>query len=600
MAGKSGKKRSYSEAFLEHGFVNLPCKGEDRPQCVICMKVLVNESLKPSKLAEHLSKCHPEHSQKGVVYFQQKAKNLKGMQLGTTGTYGRNLIAAVEASYVVAYKVTQLQKSHNIAETLIMPCAKEMVSRVCGEEQAKKLNAISLSNNTIRRRIDDMAQDILTQVVNEVKSSPYAKFSLQFDESTDVSSCAVLLGFIRYVHLSEVKEEFLMCEYLTSTTRGADVFNIINEFFKTNELKWDDVHHVSVDGAPAMMGGKCGLRGLVQKENPDITFEHCFIHRFALSSKSLPTVLKEVFDEAVKIVNFIKSKDVNSRLFKEMCKEMGEMYEVLLYHTEVRWLSRGKVLSRLIDLQETVKIFLQEKNYVLSCRLSDHGWLARLCYLADIFTQLNQGNLQLQGKNVTIIDTRQAVSAFLGKVRLWCRRISNGVVAQFSTLDMFLDQCEDGQQLLDVVKDDIIAHLNELAKKLEKYYPDLETAKFQWCLQPFSADDDAVHDNDFPAKEEWIALRVNANLRMEFQKSDFQAFWIARLKDTPTLARRALQIITSFSTTYRCEQGFSTVLGMKTKQRNRLDVSNDARLALSITVPRIEKLAQEKCAQPSH
>jgi len=52
-----------------------------------------------------------------------------------------------------------------------MPCAKAMVAKVCGEDQVKKLNTVSLSNNTIRRRVDDMAEDILVQMTDEVNSS---------------------------------------------------------------------------------------------------------------------------------------------------------------------------------------------------------------------------------------------------------------------------------------------------------------------------------------------------------------------------------------------------------------------------------------------
>jgi len=37
--------------------------------------------------------------------------------------------------------------------------------------------------------------------------------------------------------------------------------------------------------------------------------------------------------------------------------------------------------------------------------------------------------------------------------------------------------------------------------------------------------------------------------------------------------RRALEILTSFFSTYRCEQGFSTGLAMNTKKRNRLELS---------------------------
>ena len=174
------------------------------------------------------------------------------------------------------------------------------------------------------------------QVIEEVKSSP-VKFCLQFDKFTDIASCAVLLGYIRYLHCNMIKE-FLLCENLTMTTKGEDVFNTVSHFLQSNGMDWHRVQQVSVDGAPAMMGGQHGFEGFVKRENPSIQVDHCAIHRYSLASKTLPASLKAVFDDVVRIVNFIKSKDLNSRIFKQFCNEMGQSYEVLLYHTEVRWL----------------------------------------------------------------------------------------------------------------------------------------------------------------------------------------------------------------------------------------------------------------------
>ncbi|KAF2350211.1 Ribonuclease H-like domain [Trinorchestia longiramus] len=395
-----------------------------------------------------------------------------------------------------------------------------MVSKVCGEDQAKKLSVISLSNNTIHRRIDDMASDILSQIITEIKESSYSKFSLKFDESCEVASCAVLLGFVRYIHQDRMKEEFRFCENLLTTTKGEDVFNIINSFFTKNGLDWNSVQQVSVDGAPAMMGGHRGLRGLIQAVNPEISVDHCIIHRYSLRSKSLPGNLKLVFEDALKIVNFIKSRDVNSRIFKELCKEMGEKYEVLLYHTDVRWLSRGKVIHRVIELQKAIQEFLEQKGSLFATKFTDKEWLAQLCYLADIFAELNSES-------------------------------------------------------------------------------DQETASLQWIIHPLSVPDEAIHDDDFPAKE-WITMRANEALKIELQNQNADSFWISRLADSPILSKRALKLLVSFSTTYLCEKGFSTVLGMKTKKRTRLNVANDARLALSTTKPRIPQIASNMLLQPSH
>ena len=165
-------------------------------------------------------KCHTNFRDRDRSFFDSKAKLLRNVLFGKSGTASQLIQAGVEASFEVAYRVARNAKSHTIAENLIMPCAKLMVEKVCREEQAKKLAAISVSNTTIRRRIDDLAENILTKIVAQVEASPHKKFAVQFDESTDIASCAVLLGYIRYVHQSSVKEEFLLCKNLTTTTKG--------------------------------------------------------------------------------------------------------------------------------------------------------------------------------------------------------------------------------------------------------------------------------------------------------------------------------------------------------------------------------------------
>jgi len=69
------------------------------------------------------------------------------------------------------------------------------------------------------------------------------------------------------------------------------------------------------------------------------------IRRQALASKNMPRSIKLVLDSAVKIVNLIKARRLNSRLFTVLCNEMGNTHKSLLLHTKVRWLSREKVLK---------------------------------------------------------------------------------------------------------------------------------------------------------------------------------------------------------------------------------------------------------------
>ena len=104
------------------------------------------------------------------------------------------------------------------------------VNLVLGEASAKKMQQVSQSNNTIQRGISEMSMDVKEQVLTEIQASPL--FSFQLDESTDVSSCSQLLVFMRYIDSGDVKDEFLFCSALETTTKADAVMKKLQFFSK--------------------------------------------------------------------------------------------------------------------------------------------------------------------------------------------------------------------------------------------------------------------------------------------------------------------------------------------------------------------------------
>ena len=90
---------------------------------------------------------------------------------------------ALLASYQVAHRIVKCKKPHTIAEGLILPAAVDLVGTMI-EGAAKKLKMVPLSDHIMCRRIDDMAQDIQDQLIDEMKQP---EFGLQLDEATDGS-----------------------------------------------------------------------------------------------------------------------------------------------------------------------------------------------------------------------------------------------------------------------------------------------------------------------------------------------------------------------------------------------------------------------------
>ena len=203
------RKRPYNESFLNFGFSFLIKNDIQIPQCVICFKTLTNESMKPSKLREHFVKVHPELVDKGVEYLKLKAEGLKRAKLDASGTFRQESNKIMEASYYISLQIAKNKKPHTIGEELIKPCLLETARLVLNEGSYNKIKEISISNNTVQRRIQEMAIDIKEQVIEKIHSSPF--FSIQLDESTDVAQCSQLMVFARYVHRDSVEEEFLFC-----------------------------------------------------------------------------------------------------------------------------------------------------------------------------------------------------------------------------------------------------------------------------------------------------------------------------------------------------------------------------------------------------
>ena len=239
--------------------MNIHHRGEDLPQCVVCMKTLSNGAMKPSLFKRHLDSNHPEKKDKNESYFKQLGENIKKQPLDQTGQNYLTTVGIVKASYEVLLLVAQNMKVHTIAESLVLPAAKILVRNLIGEKDAAKLDSVSLSNDTVRSRIKEMSDDISNQVTARIRASTF-EFAIQVDESTNVPSCCQLLVYARYAEGNNEKTELMMSEELSETAKGKDIFNLRDKFFKQNHLDWEKLVGCTTDGAPSMLGQKSGFQ----------------------------------------------------------------------------------------------------------------------------------------------------------------------------------------------------------------------------------------------------------------------------------------------------------------------------------------------------
>lgn len=594
--GLNRKNRKYCEEYIKYGFSYVGDKNCPKPQCIVCGDILSNGCMKPSLLLRHLQTKHANYKNKDPSFFKRLEKNKNKYNLTSYLRSSNNdLENAIEASYLVSYRIAKCGKNHTIAENLVLPCIKDVVRCMLGEDQEKKINNIPLSNNTISRRIQDMSDDVEQTIISRIKNSIF--FAIQVDESTDVTNYAILLVIARYLIDDKQEENLLLCHVLTERTRGEDIFNAINSYFNNNGIDWAKCCGLCTDGAKSMSGIYSGLRGHVMKVAPNISWSHCCIHRQSLASKNLPGYLKVVLEEAIKVVNFIKSRPLNSRCFQALCHEMESIHSTLIFHTEVRWLSRGKVLSRLFELRQEIQIFFENHPFKFASKLHDEKWLQALAYLADIFLQINKLNLTLQNNTTTIFSASDKIESMMKKIDFWKSCIENGQPEVFENLFSYLS--ENNLRITSQLNQQIVEHLSALKSEFRKYFPKPDRANY-WISNPFEKEYFEMANLSIKEKELLIDLSSDSTLKSKFKKEELLNFWAALYNEFGLISQKAIKFLLPFTSTELVEKAFSSYVFIKNKYRNKLNAGSDLRLYLTSVEPDIKKLCATKQEQGSH
>lgn len=593
---KVKKKRKYDPQYLSYGFTSIGDENAPDAICVLCHTILSNSSLVPAKLQRHLESKHAADKQKDKCFFERKLEcfnKTRNTMVKKIKTDNEN---ATEASYKASYHISLHGEAHTIGESLIKPILKDVVSCVFDENSARKVESIPLSNDTVSRRISDMADDIETELISRLHACD--AYALQMDESTDVAGLAILIVIVRYDFNKAIEENLLLCKSLQLRTTGEDIFKCVDEYVTNHGISWIKCISVCTDGAKAMVGKLSGAVTRIKNVAKNCSTSHCILHRYALVTKRISPSLKVVLDEAVHIINFIKTRPLQSRIFKALCEDMGSHQTTLLLHTEVRWLSSGNVLARMVGLMKELQFYFLENNFKLSDRLRNNVWLSKLTYLADIFSKLNETCLSLQKKESDIFRTQDNMISLSRKLQYWISQVEDGNFDCFPRLTKFLQESEielDAETL-----DEINNHLNCLSTSLTEYFPNLECKEHYWVQNPFIVN---KKPTGFLSEEyeKLIEITSDTQLKAKFNEVPLDVFWGNLFQEYPEISKQAMKIMLPFTTTYWCESGFSKYASTKTKFRSRLDAASDMRIQLSTISPNFKRiLAAKKQMHSTH
>ncbi|XP_069901662.1 protein FAM200B [Globicephala melas] len=479
---------------------------------------------------------------------------------------------------------------HTAAEKIILPACLDTVRTIFDDKSADKLKTIP-SNNTISLRICTIAEHLEAMLITQLQSG--MDFAIQLDESTDTGSCTALLVYVRYAWQGDFMEDFLCCLNLTSHLSGLDIFTELEKcIFGQYKLNWKNCKGITSDGTANITG----KQSRVIKKLLEVTsgvWNHCFIHHEALASREIPQKLMEVLKKAVKVVNFIKGSSLNSRLLETFCSEIGANYTHLLFHTKVRWLSQGKILSRVYELRNEIHVFLTEKKSHLATIFEDDIWVTKLAYLTDIFGILNELRLKLQGKNSDIFQQAECIQGFQKALLLWQAKLKSNRPSYYM-FPRFLQHIEENvinENILEEIKLEILLHLTSLCQTFNHLFPEekFETLRQNcWVKDPFAFrnPESIIELNLVPEEEnELLQLSSSYTSKNDYETLSVSAFWIKIKEDFPLISQKSILLLLPFTATSLCEIGFSVLTQLKAKERTGLNGAADMRVELSSCVP---------------
>lgn len=189
------------------------------------------------------------------------------------------------------------------------------------------IKALQLSRSTVTRHSEAMAEDLTQQVWKGIADCEC--FSLQFDESTDVS--AQMCIFILMVFTDIIAKEELLT-VLPMKEPMTYCIPVDQNFIEKTQLPVYKLLSITTDRAPAIVDRLNGFFAKCRQDDafPDFLNYHCIMHQQALFAKMLNVT--EIMDVAMKIACSIHTRSLQRWLFRaHLEKTDWDLFEFLLH-----------------------------------------------------------------------------------------------------------------------------------------------------------------------------------------------------------------------------------------------------------------------------
>ena len=253
-------------------------------------------------------------------------------------------------------------------------------------------NASYISKTAQNQLIACIGQHILQKICDEVRSAEL--FSIMADETTDIARTEQFTLVIRYVHKSQIKEQFMGFSKVEDMT-GLGVAEEIKKRLSELQLPIDSLVGQCYDGAIAMAGIRNGVQAKIRETHPMAVYVHCAAHALNLTICNTTKVaeVKNAFGIIGRVSAIFRNSAKRGAIFQravEATNGNASARKILPKLCETRWIERHDAVLVFVELFDAICAALEnlaasgtEVSAEAQCLLSA---ISRSSFLISVLT----------------------------------------------------------------------------------------------------------------------------------------------------------------------------------------------------------------------
>lgn len=189
-------------------------------------------------------------------------------------------------------------------------------------------------------------------------------FSLMIDESTDVSVSQILAVMVRYYDKNKWKVTDALLDILEVEDASAEgLYKVVKKLFQSKDIPLTNIIGFASDNCSTMMGSRSGFQARLKGDVPSVFILGCVCHSFALCASHACSHLPSFLEAFLKdICCYFSRSSKRQHQFKLIQEVVQSPKHKILKLSQTRWLSRGQVISRVLEQWDALLLFFQSES----------------------------------------------------------------------------------------------------------------------------------------------------------------------------------------------------------------------------------------------